>query len=153
MFTTNKKWLRKAQSEVDPELKLKASLSLLESFLRARPLLHGSLLERLGQGRCVPDVYSTQGHLTVEYRPAVSWNLEGVEVAEGVHGTRMSNIWSIAGDNALHHSTVNVLTRNNQPLEGVYAHDSQRAAKCCFYAPWERPWGPCGVAVRTFVLF
>ena len=153
VFRTSKKWFRKAQSEVDPELKLEVSESLLESFLQARPLLKGPLLERLGQGRCVRDVYSAQDHLTVEYRPAASWNLEGVKVAEGVHGTMMSSIWSIVGDNALHHSTVNVLTRNGEPLEGVYAHAPQRAAKCCFYAPWAMPWGPCGVAARVFVWF
>ena len=77
--------------------------------------------------------------------------LEGVQVTEAVHGTRMCIIWSIVGDDNLEHSRVHVLFRNGQPFEGVYAHTPARAGKCCFYAPWERPRGPCGVAARVFL--
>ena len=89
VFRCNKKWLQKACSEVYPENRREASVPLLESFLQARPLVNGSLLDRLGPGHCVRDVYSTQDHLTVEYRPTVTWTLEGVQVTEAVHGTRM----------------------------------------------------------------
>ncbi len=77
----------------------------------------------------------------------------GVQVLRGVHGTGMTNFWSILGDGVLEPSQVNVLTRGGEPIEGMYAHTPANAAKRSFYAPWQMPWGRCGVGARVFLWF
>ena len=107
------------------------TVELLESFLAARPHPQGTLLDYLGRGVQVRDIYSKQNHLTVTFWLPRSTALEDAEATHEVHGTCVSNLWSILVDDHTEPSRENVLMRKNEPVEGVYAHTSGNRTKWC----------------------
>ena len=128
-------------------------LELLETFLKSRPRRSGgTLLDWLGKPEQVRDDYSARGHLTLQYFTGYPESLKEWKTKCGVHGTRVSNVWSILSDNNVEHSREKVVMWRDEPLEGVYAFTSGTSERCSYYSPWQSPWaGESDVFARVFV--